>query len=207
MNAAAAAELERQQGYQKRASSTFQESLGQSTPEAAQRQIGQGSEQALREYQTLANAPLSVSAASQNVAPTQNSTVDTARNQQYDKMMGGLNAANQGYGNYTLQQYLKNLQAGSQLGIIGSEAQASSGVLPLELQDASQSWSGLQGIGSLLQAAGGLMGLYGAVNPSLAGANAAAESAAAGGAAGAQTFGGGFLMPGAFRMPMTMPMF
>lgn len=153
-NAAVGAELGRQQGFLNRAQPVFQQSLAQSTPSAAQQQIGQGQQQALQDINRVQAIPLSASMPSFGNVNTANQVARQGlANKAYSEFKG--------YSNYPLQQYIKDLSAGSQLGLIGSEAQASEGVLPYELQQAAQSQQGLEALGSLLQMGGMLTGLSG----------------------------------------------
>lgn len=167
MNDAAKAELMRQQDYAKQGQNVFEQSLSQSTPDAVKSQMDKGSQQALQEYTKLQNGnqlPQLANANAQiNPSKQYNATEDTL----VGAKTGASNTANavlQGYNSSDVLQGIKNLQARSQLGQIGSFSNASSSVLPLELQAAQGSASGLAGIGSLLQSSGGLASTYGAVN-------------------------------------------
>jgi len=71
------------------------------------------------------------------------------------------NAQLQGYSNVPLQQGLNNMNANNQLGVISQNAGDWASILPLQLQQASQSEAGLSGLGSLLSTAGGVVGLSG----------------------------------------------
>jgi hypothetical protein len=61
-----------------------------------------------------------------------------------------------GYAQFPIDQAIKNLRAAQQQGLIGSEAQMSQQVLPLELQHAVQSTEALRGIGGILGTVGGV---------------------------------------------------
>jgi hypothetical protein len=155
MNSKAQNELARQRAYQHRGMGVFNQSLGQSTPQAAQQQIGQGQRQALQSSQMSALPLMALPS-----APNEpfSSVANAASGAESNRAIGS-NAALQGYSNYGLQQYLKDLSAGSQLGLISNQAQQSENVLPVELQQASQSQQGLSSLGQLLSAAGMLTGI------------------------------------------------
>ena len=181
-NNAANQELALQQQYAKQGQKAFGQSFAQSTPQAVQKQIGQGEQHALADY----------AAANQNKVPalslsTGNPQADSAEGAQVQQKIGQQNqaaASLQGYSSSQLAQYIKDLQAQTQLGQIGTFARNQNQyVYPLQLQQAGQSGSTLSGIGSLLSSLGGLGSIYGAVNPTLA-------SGASGGAS--EMFGGMF---------------
>lgn len=172
-NRAVANEMRRQREYQQRATGLFNQSLGQSAPQAAQQQIQQGRQQALQAGQPAMQMPY---AASTVPLPGGQDRLSQARLSSQLGLGQQANANLQGYGNYPLQQSLKDMDIGGQLGVVNREASQSAGVLPAELQQASQSQSGLTGIGQLLSAGGLLAGL---------GSLAAAPAAGAGSAAGA----------------------
>src|SRR5882724_935132 len=150
-NSAANAELQRQAQFQQQGKQLFNQSLGQSTPQVAKQQLQQGTNQALQQYQNIQSIPLT----------NQPTTAEqTTRNQLFNQSAAPL----QGYNNFSMQQAIQNLLAQQNLGVVSGNAQASAGVLPLELQQAAQSQQGLAGLGSLLSSAGGLAGIYGAYN-------------------------------------------
>lgn len=155
MNDAAQAELTRQQGYGKKGQGVFQESLAKSTPGAARQQMQQGQQQALNEYAKVQDVPSSVMP-SGSADPTADKVVQ-ARTGMSNQASAGM----QGYNAFDVAQLIKDLQARTQLGQIGSFAGASEGVLPLEMQQASQKGSTLSGVGGILNSLGGL-GMMGA---------------------------------------------
>ena len=160
-NAAVQAELQRQQQYQKNASLAYQQSLAESTPKAAERQIGEGQQQALGAYQNIEKTPLSI--ASSAASPTSIITNEDAARQ---ALSNNAQAGIQGYKNFSLQQWLKDMEAKNQLGAVSAQSRASQSILPYELQGAS---SPLTGIGELLGAFGQVAGKLGSVKrtPSL----------------------------------------
>jgi hypothetical protein len=154
MNNSINAELGRQQGFTKQAQGVFNQSLGQSTPQAAQQQIGQGTQQALQTIGRAQNVPAAFS------MPSFGAT-NTGQQQAKMDLSNQASAGMQGYGEYTLDQALKDMQARSQLGVISNEAASSAAVNPYEIQAASQRGAPLQAAGSLLGTLGTLGGIYG----------------------------------------------
>lgn len=154
MNRSINAELGRQQGFTKQAQNVFNQSLAQSTPQAAQQQIGQGTQQALRTIGQAQSVPAAFSVPSFGV-------VNTGQQQTKQDLSNQASASMQGYGTYSLDQALKDLQARSQLGVISGEAASSAAVNPYEIQAASQRGAPLQAAGSLLGTLGTLGGIYG----------------------------------------------
>lgn len=166
-NQAAENELSLQNQYAKQGKSAFEQSLSQSTPEAVQGQMKQGQQQALQNYAQLegsGNLPGSSFSASQDPSQAQSQATENAIVGQRVGQSNQAGAALEGYTASDVAQWLKDLQAKTQLGQIGTFAQESEGTLPLQLQQALSSQSTLGGIGSLLSSVGGLASLYGAVN-------------------------------------------
>jgi hypothetical protein len=156
-NNAAENALQQTQNYQTQASNVWQQSMNQSTPAAAQQQIGSGQAQALAATQAAQATPLSLSS-----SPVPQGTVsDKAQN----VISNQANAANQGYSEYGLQQGIKNLLANQNLNLLSGQAQTAAGVLPMQLASANNNAQGTMGLGSLLQTGGYLGGLYGASQP------------------------------------------
>lgn len=181
MNNATNAELQQQQQFQKQGSQIFQNSLAQSTPQAAQQQIGQGVQNIAGATQASALPPVSLP----QTGPTSNAARVSYSGQDAQNQRGAqANAGLQGYGNFTLQQGLKDLSANSQLGLLGNQAAASERVLPYMLQQAANSQAPLAGIGSLLGTAGQLVGI-GSLTGAFGGGAAAAPTAGQIGALGA----------------------
>lgn len=169
MNDAAKAELSRQQQFNKQGQSVLQQSIAQSTPKAAQQQLGQGQQQALQEYAKVQSTPASYAQGAQSdLAKATSDTTVQGKNQLGNQAAAPL----QSYDAYSLAQQIKDMQAQTQLGQIGTFARQSESVLPLEMQQAGQSGSTLSGIGSILNTLGGLTSLYGATRPqTVVGAN------------------------------------
>ena len=163
-------ELARNQGFEQKAQGVFNNSLQQSTPQAANQQIGQGQQQLAGLIQNAQQVPLSSSMPNFGNVNTMAEGAKTAMSNKAASDLGG-------YSNYTLQQRLKDQQVGSQLGVIGSEAQGWANVLPAQLQQAQGSQQGLQALGALLSSAGLLTGLSGWGSAPTAGVNAAQMSA------------------------------
>jgi hypothetical protein len=151
MNKATQNEINQQNNYAKQGQQVFQQSLAQSTPGAAQQQIQQGQQQAANSIAQAQQTPLSLS---QPSSGGQNNADNTAR-----QGLSNASASNYfGQSNYPLQQYLKDLQANSQLGVIGNQSQQAARNFPTYLQAAGQAGQGLQAAGSLLGSFGGLLG-------------------------------------------------
>ena len=168
-------EMARNQGFQQKAQGVFNNSLQQSIPQAANQQIGQGQQQLAGLIQNAQQVPLSSSIPSFGNVNTMAEGAKTAMSNKAASDLGG-------YSNYTLQQRLKDQQAGSQLGVIGNEAQGWANVLPAQLQQAQGSEQGLQALGQLLGAGGLLTGLSGlGAAPVTGTANAAQMGALANG--------------------------
>jgi hypothetical protein len=160
MNNATQAEIDRQKQYRDKERGVFQHSLAQSTPDAVASQQQQGAQQYQNAVQQAQAAPLSLAAPALG---------DAANNDARARMASQQNADWRGYGNIGLQQGLKDLQAGSQLGLLNNQAQASNAVLPLELQSAAHSQDMLANIGKLLNVGGSLIGLSGLTSAPTAG--------------------------------------
>lgn len=169
MNSAVNQEMARNRGYQQQGQQVFQQSLDQSTPQAAKQQIGQGQQQLAGLIQNAQAVPLSASMPSNTLG---DSGVN-AQAQQAKTNMSNTAASNYGgYSNYGLQQYLKDMQAQNQLGVINQNARGWANVLPAQLQDAQNSQQGLQALGSLLGTAGLVTGLGSAMSAPATGVSA-----------------------------------
>jgi len=154
MNALTGQELARQRDFAKKGQGVFNQSLGLSTPGAAQSQIQQGQQQLGQSINQAQAVPLSLSMPGSDNG---NTAVQSAQRGLSNRAAASIG----GYSNFGLQQQLKDLDANSQLGLIGSKARGSMNVLPTELQQAQQSQQGLQTLGTLLGVGGTLAGLYG----------------------------------------------
>lgn len=157
MNNLVGQELARNQGFQKQASNVFNQSFANSTPAAAQQQIGQGQRHLAGLIGNAQTVPITTSLPS--ISGTNDRDV-SARTQMSNKETSNFG----GYSNYGLQQYLKNLDTNANLGLIGNQAQQWANILPTQLQQAQQSQGGLQTLGSLLGTAGMLTGIGSAVS-------------------------------------------
>lgn len=155
MNQATQQQINAQNDYAKKGQQVFQQSLDQSTPQAAKQQIGQGQQQAA---QSIANAQSIPLTAQQPSFGNVNTAQESARQ--------GLsnNAASNYFGqsNFGLQQYLKDLQAQSQFGVIGGQSGQSARNFGSNLSAASQAGNNLGALGSLLGTGGSVLGSYAA---------------------------------------------
>lgn len=165
MNNAIGAELARQNQFSNQAKGVFNQSLGQSGVPAANQQIQQGAQQSLG---TLASLPSAAFSLPQGIGATNTGNNAGANTQNALNVNSNqANAGLQGYSNYGLQQYLKDLQAKNSLGVINNNAQGWANILPYQLQNAATSQQGLTDIGSLLGAVGGPLAAYGFANPAM----------------------------------------
>lgn len=153
-------EFARQQEYQNQAKQVFARSLSESKAPVAQQQIKIGQDKQASLYKSLQAVPLGGS-----VAALPQDSQSVGRDQATMALSNASRAANTGYNELPLQQWLSNQNANQKLGAIGSIAGQSAGVLPYELQSAQNSWSGLAGAGSLLGSLGSLASIYGAMQP------------------------------------------
>jgi hypothetical protein len=174
MNRAVQDELARQQGYQQKGQSLFNQSLQASTPPKAQSQISSGQEAALGNYQKLAALPLGGDVTTAfpigDKAIAQNVNDYISQRQQAGSYLQGL-------GQYGTDQYVKDILANARLGINAANAGFSQSVLPLEIGAAQHSGADLAGIGQLLSAVGGTAATAGAIG-GLGGSTPAGTAAA-----------------------------
>ena len=161
MNRTTQNELARQQAFQKQGTGVFQQSLGQSTPQAMESQLAQGQKQAGDMYQQLQALPMQAGVPGLPSQATLGANVTDQAGQAQTQQSNQAGAANTGYGNLATQQGLKDLSARSQLGVIGGNSRQSAAVLPYELQQDQGNWQWLQALGQLLSSGGGLMGSMG----------------------------------------------
>ena len=159
-NAAVANALAQQQQFQQKASNVFNQSFNNSTPQAAQQQVQSGQNQLGGLIGNIAQTPLSLSSPTFGLT---NADAQQARQSNSNQAAANLG----GYSNYPLQQYLSNLNANSNLGLISNQAQGAYSTLGPLLSQAQQSQQGLQALGSLLGTSGNLTGLMGGVNNGL----------------------------------------
>lgn len=162
MNDVLQQQLNQQKKFQQQGTQVFQNSLGKSTPGAVKQDLAQGQNQFLNAANQATSVPLGLP-----------SSAATPEDQQAQQARAGLGAKAMsdfaGYSNIGQQQYLKDLDASSRLGVINQQAGQTSSLLGPELQNASQSMSGLSAFGNLLGAGGGLLGAYGSLKASLPG--------------------------------------
>lgn len=166
-NQAAQNEVALQDQFAKQGKNVFEQSLSQSTPQAVKSQMQQGQQEALQNYAQLAQQG---GLPGQGLSQPANASAEQSQATE-NAIVGGkvgqgqqASSALQGYGASDVAQWLKDLQAKTQLNQIGTFAQQNENTLPLQLQQAMSSQSTLAGIGSLLSSVGGLGSLYGAVN-------------------------------------------
>lgn len=170
-NAAEQQELARQAQFSNQAKGVFNQSLAQSTPQAAQNQQQQGAAQILGASKAAQLPGLSLGSVDTGQGNNANN-VSYVGSQAENALNQGANAQLQGYTSGNLQQSLQDQQARNQLGAINSNASSWQAALPLQLQQAANSNSGLSALGSLLGTAGQVTGLSGLMNGGGLGSNA-----------------------------------
>jgi hypothetical protein len=169
-NAAANSQVSRENQLEKQGQAVFNNSLQQSTPQAAQNQQQQGAAQILGASKAAQLPGLSLG--SMDTGNNANANNVSFVGSQAENQLGqNANAQLQGYNNVNLQQSLADQQARNQLGTINSNAQTWQNAFPLQLQQAANSNSGLSALGSLLGTAGSVAGLSGLASGGL-GSNA-----------------------------------
>lgn len=159
-NKAIANQVAAQQKFQQQASAVVQPSIEQSGATTAENQIEAGRRAAEEMYQKVGALPTT---ASYNPIP-----LDQAAQQRVQASVGQQarsQAASQGYKDWGLQQWLKNMDVNRQLGTINTLSAGSAQAAPTLAQLAAGNSANMAGMGSLLSTAGGLAGLYAAVNP------------------------------------------
>lgn len=166
MNQAVASQLAQQQQYQKQGQSLVNENIAQNTAPQADKDISAGTNNALSEYAKVNAIPLTTSSSNGAIGGAQGK--DSIIGQDASNKVGLNNSSAaplQGYNDWQVQQWIKNLQTNTGLSQIQRNSQNSASVLPLQLQSAQNSENGLSGFGSLLNTGGGLLGTYGATRP------------------------------------------
>jgi hypothetical protein len=176
MNDVMAQNMTNQKKLQQQGQGIFQQSLSQSTPQAAQQQLAQGQSQLMNAAQQ-ARVPLGLPT---SALTTGDQAASNARAQLGQKAMADYGA----YGQLSQSQRMKDMNANDQLGLVNNQARFDNSMLAPELQAASQEYSGLAGVGKLLGTAGTLTGLGSSLglfsSPSLAGFGNASTSAMTG---------------------------
>jgi len=190
MNNAVQSELNQQEQFQKQGQKVVQTNIDANTPKAFGDQVSQGAQQAQGQYNSANAIPLTTPmGGGVNSNPTENQVVSDQGGAQV-KLGNEASAPLQGYNDAQVQQWIKNLQTNTALGQIQRNSQDVAALLPLQLRAAQNSSSGLAGFGSLLNTAGGLVGLYGATQPVTGEAATASQSAQA-----LKEYGGAYVPP------------
>lgn len=154
MNKEALAQLKLQEDFKKQAKPVYEESLRLGSPDVARQVAAEGASAAEGRYKAVAGTP----------GGTSPLPVDEQRVQGIVGPQRQAYAQQQGYSDVALQQWLKNQQASSQLGVISNLASSASGNSGILTQLAGQKSAGQAGLGSLLSTAGNLAAIYGGVN-------------------------------------------
>jgi hypothetical protein len=152
-------QINTQKDFQKRATPVVQESIEQSGADVAGQQFLAGKQNADVLYEQLSTLPQSAS-----FNPIQLSGADRQRVVSTLKQQRGVQSSVMGLKDFALQQWLKNMDVGRKLGVINNLSAASSAQAPFLANLAAQNSANMAGIGSLLSTAGGLAGMYAAVN-------------------------------------------
>lgn len=168
MQGAQAAERIRQKGYQDESAAV--QAGSETRMSKANQDMGQAEAEAARNVDyaaanAAAQAPVALKGA--NLAGDQSANAviasENARAGQqalgYAGQQGNAKAALKGFGDLQLGNALANARAMEQQRQLGNFMQGSSGVLGLEMDEASQKGAGLKTLGSLLSTAGGIAGM------------------------------------------------
>src|SRR6267378_2232404 len=161
-NEAASAELTRQKGYQKQATGAFQKSLGESTPAVQKTQAGEGVGALLDVMGKVSAAPVATPSSVAGIAPSNTQEQET---EQANRLSNATAANYGGMTEWSLRQWIKDLRAQQNLGIIQNLARGSEQTLPLMLGQAGQSAEDTRLLGTGLGAAGSALSSYGATMP------------------------------------------
>lgn len=173
-------EIATQSNLQRKASPAFQQSLEQSAPQSAQKQMDDQTQKALAAYAATVPQTSSTGTGSGQGSAIGNpgaAVADSTANA-YNTLTGRANAAAQGPSGFSLAQYLKNLQFSNTMAPIGLASSMSASNTPYLLSQAQQSGSTGMAAGQLLSSLGGLAGMYGGLQSGLASGQAAAQRAA-----------------------------
>ena len=173
MNDVMVQNMANQKKLQQQGQDVFQQSLAQSTPQAAGQQLAQGQSQLMNAAQQ-AKVPLGLPT---SALTTGDQSASNARAQLGQKAMADYGA----YGQLGQAQQMKDREANNQIGLFNNQARFDNSMLPGELTAAQQEYSGLAGLGKVLGTAGMLTGLGSKMglfsSPSVAGFGNASTSA------------------------------
>lgn len=198
MNEANQAELLRQKQYQARATQVANQSISDSSPKNAWKELQMGEQKRTGEYAKLGAQDLG---AIQPNTASPNSVVNNPAAQRFQRgsqgvanawsrVVGGGQARLGAGEDWGLNEKIRNQEANSKLQRIGSDAKISAGILPTEIDAASHSADAMKGWGQLVSALGSTVGLFGAVAGSAAGAGATNSAALASGGGADLGYGG-----------------
>lgn len=168
MRRASEAEDSRQSGYQAEGMGYFNTALDRSKKEEQDKLLNDKTDVRKQKYSDV------VKDFSQNsdLLQGQQSAPQVVLNTISDKVQGSVEdqraeglrkALLDAWGDTNLTNAVANQRSGDKLGMIGRFAQGSAGVLPLELQAAAEKGSGMRSFGSMLQGAGIMAGIGGAM--------------------------------------------
>lgn len=148
-------------GQQKKGTDVVTQAVQNAGAKTGQQQIQQGASDLATQYAKVQSAPTSTSS-------TGSSSGDlSVRDKAETTNASGAQAKLGGYSNFSLQQWLNQLNSANQLGVINNQSRTATSTLPIQLAAAQQSGANLAGLGGLLSGAGGALGTYGAVTSGL----------------------------------------
>lgn len=186
MDAAAYAEKLRQDKYKAEAKATFDNSLGESGADVANKNIGDAV--AKRDAATDAAVQENVSSPVGSTGGATSKTVsdETATRTSAGKGVASIYSKNKNpmnaYNDVGVLDAIRNGRYLQEQGVIAKNMAGSAGVLPIEMEAAKGKGDNLRGIGSILSTTGSLVGMGAGMGAGAAG-DAAAKAAAAASAA------------------------
>jgi len=152
------ATLASQRKYQKTANAAAQQSLEQSGPAVAKKEIGQGAANLENAYKAITSVPVTQpgqqNAPTTSMVPDKGTKVNLQQSNQARAALGG-------YDEWALQQWIKDLQTQQQLATASTLARLNTSQLPYQLWQAQNSAGTEQMIGQGLTTAGNLGGAIG----------------------------------------------
>lgn len=158
MEATAMAELQRQGKYTGKANEAVGESIKKSGYDTATATAETGAANRLSQYDlaTAAQPNASIASPAARFVPSGSAQATMQQSNAARSKLGG-------WQDWWVQSQQKDARVAQELGLLGQSAGASANVLPLEMQAAQHAGDTAQGVGSLLNTAGLLAGLSGAL--------------------------------------------
>lgn len=168
MAGARTAESIRQKGFQDEANAVVDDSLNKSGKDATDKGMADAAAQrAAASDAAVADVRSPIEATGANLAGDQTANkimategdVAAAKNLGYATQQGRAKANLLSFNDVTFQNAINNIRAGQKLNTTGNFMRGSAGVLPIELEAASQKGEGLKTFGNLLSTAGSVVGM------------------------------------------------